>query len=145
GTDDAVRVRLNNNNITWLDYGRDDREAGSNELYDLMLDGVRNYSDIQFVEIERVGDGSWCLQGIELIVNQGSADNRWYNDCRWVRERNGRAVMLIQPVNNRPQRIERPNSLTGSDVISLLESAFGHAIYNTYFEFDDNPGVRVRG
>src|SRR5688572_12360966 len=69
GTDSEVWVQLNDNNKTFLDSGRDDRERGADETYELRLDGVNTLADIDFFKIQKSGDDGWAIRRMFLIVN----------------------------------------------------------------------------
>jgi hypothetical protein len=75
GTDDDVVVGLNPDNNTWIDYGTfgdfdgDDFERGHAFAYDLNLDHVERFNDIDAITIAKTGDDGWCLSRIELLVN----------------------------------------------------------------------------
>jgi hypothetical protein len=69
GTDNGVWIQLNANNRTHIDSGRDDRERGADETYELRLDGVNTLADIDYFRIEKSGDGGWAIRRMLLIVN----------------------------------------------------------------------------
>jgi len=89
GTDDSVKVKLNDQNYTWLDYGRDDFERGARDSYDLELSGVCCFSEITMLRIEKVGTDAWCLQGFTLEVNGRQVFNQDNLSpdqpaCQWI-------------------------------------------------------------
>ena len=69
GTDDSVRVQLNGNNSTWLDYGRDDFPRNNTFTYDLKMDGIHTISDLHYIYISKTGDDGLCLKSFALIIN----------------------------------------------------------------------------
>jgi hypothetical protein len=69
GTDDGVRVRLNANNSTWLDYGRDDFPRNNTFTYDLNLFGISQIDDLRYLIISKDGDDGLCLKSFTLRVN----------------------------------------------------------------------------
>lgn len=79
GTKDDVVVGLNPENHTWIDYGvlgdfrGDDFARGSGFTYDLNLDRVERFNDIDAITIAKTGGDGWCLSRIELIVNNVAA------------------------------------------------------------------------
>lgn len=69
GSDDSVKVQLNGNNSTWLDYGRDDFERNTNYTYDLKLNGISRLSDIRYLYIAKTGTDGWAVKSFSLIIN----------------------------------------------------------------------------
>ena len=74
-TDDAVQVRLNGRNATWMDQPGDDRERGDLFTYDLMLtdpSGISTLSrvrDITMLEVTKTGSDGWCFTTLDLMIN----------------------------------------------------------------------------
>ena len=56
------RCSLNDNNHTWVDYGRDDFEVVDDFTYDLVQTNVRTLSDIQFLKVHKLGIDGWCAR-----------------------------------------------------------------------------------
>jgi hypothetical protein len=69
GTDDNVRVALNLNNNTWLDYGRDDFPRNNTFTYDLKLDHVATIADLSHLYLAKTGSDGLCVKALELLVN----------------------------------------------------------------------------
>jgi hypothetical protein len=70
GTNDDVRVQLNDGNVTWLDYTHNDFEPGSSLTYDLVLTNVRTLADITHLRVSKpFGVDEWCAQSMDLLVN----------------------------------------------------------------------------
>jgi hypothetical protein len=84
GTDDMVRVRLNENNETIVDYGRDDFERRDSFVYDMVLDSIRTFSDIRKIEITKNSTDGWCTAGLELRLNGVTVFLRDFSPCRWI-------------------------------------------------------------
>jgi hypothetical protein len=138
GTDNAVQVKLNAGNGTWLDYSHDDFERGSTFTYDVALDHVADLRDISMLEISKRGFDAWCLRRVELHVNNGLIFEAHYPGAgRWLghtpidrrtltlsREdlRRNRAWAAYRP-SVPPRRIAR------EEITSRLESAVGHALH----------------
>jgi len=84
GTDDDVRVQLNSINSTWLDYARNDFEAGDVFYYDLSLVGVRRLRDITMLSIQKDGTDKWGLGTAALYINGvaifTATLNQWINN-----------------------------------------------------------------
>jgi PLAT/LH2 domain/CARDB len=87
GTDDSVKVELNNGNRTWIDYGRDDFERNDDFTYDLNLDNISKISDIRMLKISKPGGDGWCLRSLELIINgqpiYSASSQQFYYGC-WL-------------------------------------------------------------
>lgn len=87
-TDDDVRVQLNGNNITWLDYPRDDFEKGDSWSYDLNLINVPRMSLIDYLEIAKNGQNGWCIEEIALRLNHNMVFYKSFanlpDGCRWL-------------------------------------------------------------
>jgi hypothetical protein len=62
GTDDGVVVRLNADNVTWLDYGRDDFPRNNSFTYDLRTSGVSRIHHLRHIDIAKVGGDGLCLK-----------------------------------------------------------------------------------
>ena len=69
GTDDSVRMALNLNNNTWLDYGRDDFPRNNTFDYDLKLDNVATIADLSHIYLAKTGSDGLCLKSVALLVN----------------------------------------------------------------------------
>jgi PLAT/LH2 domain len=69
GTDDGVRVWLNDNNYTWLDYGRDDFPRNNTFTYDLRTTFISHFYNLHYIDISKNGDDGLCLKSFTLRVN----------------------------------------------------------------------------
>lgn len=89
-TDDSVSVSLNEtgSNLTWVDYGGDDFWLGDTKTYDLALDKITYFGDINRIRIEKNGTDGWCLAGLRLLVNGREAFAESFasepDGCRWI-------------------------------------------------------------
>jgi hypothetical protein len=83
GTDNDVRVRLNGVNSTWLDYSRNDFQAGSEFTYDLTLGGVRTFGDVTQFRISKTGADGLCLKEIRLLLNGATVFSKSYSG-KWL-------------------------------------------------------------
>ncbi len=98
GTDDSVKVQLNDGHQTWLDYGRDDFQRDSDFTYDLVLTNLAKLDDIKYLRITKEGTDGLCLKSFELLVN----GKRIYSQnlavgrvpCRWLDGDDGHAPSL---------------------------------------------------
>ena len=84
GSDDSVKVALSSANSTWLDYGRDDFERNTSYLYDLNMTGLKKFSDVSQIKIEKTGTDGWCLKSFELLLNDRSVYSQSFSTCRWI-------------------------------------------------------------
>lgn len=69
GTNDSVSVGLNDLNVTWLDYGRNDFERNSAFTYDLVPDNVARLGDIRYLKVSKTGSNGLNLRSLTLAVN----------------------------------------------------------------------------
>ena len=88
GTDDFVSVSLNDNNLTWLNYGRNDFERNQAYTFNLRLEGITRLADIQRIFINKVGNDGLNINIIHLYVNgrlvehmiyAENLNNRWFD------------------------------------------------------------------
>jgi hypothetical protein len=85
GTDDSVRVELNADNKTYLDYPRDDFKRADVFTYDLNLEEVGQLSDITGLLIEKTGSDGLCLQSLALLLNGRAIFSRgWGASGFWL-------------------------------------------------------------
>lgn len=103
-TDDKVKVRLNSppglyvpsGNITVLDYGQNDFELGDEFTYDLELTAVNDLSDITLINISKEGSDGWCIEAIELLVNNRRVFRQGFESsergCLWLDNEGGAAL-----------------------------------------------------
>jgi hypothetical protein len=134
GTDDPVWVRLNDGNTTYLDSGRDDRERGKDETYDLRLDGVSTLADIDYFRIEKSGSGGWAIRRMMLIVNNVTIyDETFSPSPLWLDNDGGQSrIRFVDDMFMRP-RYEwnyypvpvRPSLVPNGDMSSRVESLWG--------------------
>jgi len=105
GTDDAVWIQLNANNKTYIDSGRDDRERGADETYELRLDGVNTLADIDHFRIEKSGDGGWAIRRMLLIVNNVAIyDESFPGSPLWLDNEDGHSrIRFIDDMFMRPR------------------------------------------
>jgi hypothetical protein len=89
-TDDGISVVLNetSTNSTWVDYGRDDFERNDTFKYDLNLERLDFFSDINRIKLEKVGTDGWCLADFRLLVNEKEVYAENFHSlpggCRWI-------------------------------------------------------------
>lgn len=138
GTDNAVQVKLNATNSTWLDYSHNDFERGADFTYDLGLDGVDALRDVAMLEVSKRGDDAWCLRALELYVNNDRIFARSYPPAgRWLAAGATRTLTVsgAQLRRNAVWRAYRPSlppkRLGRAELESRIESAVGNALYGS--------------
>jgi hypothetical protein len=138
GTDNAVEVRLNPSNSTWLDYSHDDFERGASFTYDLGLENVDFLDDISMLELSKTGSDVWCLRRLELYVNNGlifersyAPSGRWLSSAR--RDHGALSIPGGQLRRNPNWAAYRPSlppdRIARSEIESRIESAVGNALH----------------
>jgi len=140
GTDDDIHVSLNADNGTWIDYGRDDFEAGDNYTYDLLLTNVRTLRDVQHLSVRKTGDDGWCIDNLSLLINgypiYSSSFESSTTRCRWMDS--DQWGMLSFTMSNATLRSSaywrgfrtppRPTRLTRNDFESRVQAVIGNWI-----------------
>jgi hypothetical protein len=160
GTDDSVQVRLNSkftsykpaSNGTWVDYGQDDFERGSEFVYDLSLSYLSEIGDINQVTFEKEGTDGWCIQEVELIVNGEPIFFHEYGDtaqtCQWVDGDDGHDPIVSlghEQIRSHVlwQSYEQPfpNPLiSNAEVVSRIESMVGDSIHGSKLYWGELQG-----
>jgi hypothetical protein len=84
GTDDQVTAKLNDDNWSVLDYGRNDFPRNNSFTYDLVQFGVSQLSDISYLEISKSGSDGLCLYSLELIMNDVAIWSHTYDSGLWL-------------------------------------------------------------
>jgi hypothetical protein len=140
GTDDDIQVSLNNDNSTWIDYARDDFEAGDNYTYDLLLMNVRTVRDLQHLSVRKTGDDGWCIDNLTLLINGYPIYYRSFESsttrCRWMdSDQWGVLSFTISSSTLRSsaywrgfQAPPRPSRLTRNDFESRVQAVVGNWI-----------------
>lgn len=104
GTDSTVWIKLNGMNRTYIDSGRDDRERGHDETYELRLDGVASLADIDYFRIEKDGDDGWAISRMILIVNNVPIYDESFSSALWLDNEGGASrVRFIDDQFMRPR------------------------------------------
>jgi hypothetical protein len=139
-TDDDIQVSLNDNNRTWLDYGRNDFEVVDDFTYDLTLTNLRTVSDIRFLAIQKTGTDGWCLDHLTLLINGQPMYDRSFRTetalCRWLDADDGHSPALTYSGTTlRSHSLwrdytapARPVRLTRSEIDSRVEASVGNWI-----------------
>lgn len=84
-TDDDILVKLNGQNGTWVDYGRDDFEKGDTFTYDLLPVDVGTIGQIDRFEISKNGTNGWCVDEFTLLVNENPIYHHDFGvSCHWL-------------------------------------------------------------
>ena len=95
GTDDSVQIELKGGNRTWLDSGRDDRERGTDETFDLRLEGVETLSDIDYLRIEKNGSDGWAIRKMYLIINEKVIYEEEFPSTLWLDNEDGHSRVYV--------------------------------------------------
>jgi hypothetical protein len=142
GTDDSVLVSLNQDNFTWVDYGRDDFQRGDAYTYDLVLKGVSRFESLKWLTVSKTGSDGWCVNRIEVKINgKGPLFQQRFSPCRWLdngdSDRRSLAVSFDglrsgQAWSGYPPPVPVPIVvLTADEVESRIASMVGHALHGT--------------
>jgi len=135
-TDDAIGVRLNQQNNTWLDYSRNDFERNSTFTYDLMLERVRYIEDISKIELHKRGSHGVILRKFVLRVNGraiyskdfGSSCHTLDNDSGYKRSYTVSSNQLRS--HSSWQSYDQPPlppAISRAEIISRIEGIVGNA------------------
>jgi hypothetical protein len=135
GTDDRVQVSLNDSNVTRVDTPADDFERGRIDTFDLLPTGVRRFSDLQRVRIDKIGTDGWCIARVTLIVNGRTLfDSVPGSPCRWIDTAAGHSPRL-QWTTLRTREAWRfyvqpplPTRISPAELRDRIETYVGHAI-----------------
>ena len=165
GTNDSVKAQLNGNNVTWLDYARDDFKRNDYFIYDLTLANVNNpnapptvsrLSDITRLEITKTGDDGLCIREVMLMVNgkpiyrqvfdtpglwldSDGERSRTYQVSAQELRRNSSWQACPAPVYPR----DLPRLFTRGEIESRIESIIGTAIHYNKLYWDHIYGRAV--
>jgi hypothetical protein len=134
GTNDDVRVLLNDSNVTWLDYAHNDFEPGSSLTYDLVLTNVRTLADITSLRVSKpFGADDWCAQSLELLVNGQPIFQRslgtFLSPCRRVTSSSDIAIagstLRSHPLWQTFTQPAAPGGMPRAEIESRVESLLG--------------------
>lgn len=99
GTDDPVKVRINGAEGTWIDSAVDDHERGRSYLYDLVLLNAGSQGlkirDITQLEISKTGSNGWCIESLELIVNNRVIYQKTFTGGQWLDNSKGKQPKFV--------------------------------------------------
>ena len=156
GTDDPVKVMLNNGNETWLDYGRDDFERGDTFTYDLNLDRLNDVKDVDFINISKTGSDGWCISYLALLINGRVVFDRAFSPGRWLDDSGGYSPTFTisgSEIESHPNWQNRqsfsptiPYIIPRSELESRIESIVGHFLHSQpdlYWEEGKSKWVEV--
>ncbi len=155
GTDDGVKVELNDNHHTWLDYGRDDFQRNSDFTYDLVLSNVGKLDDIKYLRISKTGSDGLCLKSFDLLINgkkifsQNLAVGR--TPCRWIDGDDGhqptfsvsRAALRAHPLWQTYTQPFPPLVIPRAELESRIESIVGDRLHGTKLYWGEISGRAV--
>jgi len=102
GVDGSIVVRLNDNNRTRIDSPVDDFDGGHSFTYDLLIDGINTFDDIERIQIDHELYGLWCFSRIFLYANDTLLFHRYYNPARCMQ---GRRAGLFGTVRDEPATV----------------------------------------
>ena len=150
GTDDSVRVQLNDANGTWLDYARDDFPRNNTFTYDLKLDGINRISDLDYIFISKTGDDGLCLKSFALLINGREIYTETFAGAgRWLDTGIGYSPTYF--VSGTTMRRDNswlayaqpplPQVISGVEMASRVEGIVGDLITGNKLQWDG--GVRV--
>ena len=156
GTDDPVKVMLNNGNETWLNYGRDDFERGDTFTYDLRLKFLGDLDDIGHLEISKTGSDGWCISYLALLINGKVIYDRAFSPGHWLDNSDGHSRTLTIPgselrthsnwANREPFSPALPYIISRAELESRIEAIVGHLLHSEedlYWEDDKKKWVEV--
>ncbi|MGE3182914.1 MAG: fibronectin type III domain-containing protein, partial [Phycisphaerae bacterium] len=153
--DDSLKVSLNAGssfeipfgNGTWLDYGRDDFERGSDFIYDLNIDAISQRSDITRITLAHAGSDAVCIENIRLYVNGVEVFDRTFNQsgvCKWLDNNDSHTITYDQlrthPKWQAYQTPFPPLTIRRGELESRVESMIGHMIHDQDVYWGDRDG-----
>jgi hypothetical protein len=154
-----VSLRDYDNGGTWLNYGRDDFEAGDDFTYELLLhdlfDGIQDLSEINHLYLLKPGSDGWCIESLTLVadtlnlVDNGDVKGveiftqdfgTTPSTCRWLDGQQNYLVIERETLRAHPswQAYQQPNpptTLLRTDLEKRIEGTVGHIIHaGTYVD-----------
>lgn len=160
GTDDPVRVKLNDGHDTWLNSIANDFQAGSNRVYHLLLNGIRRPEDIKYLQVDKTGTDGLCIEMIRLDLNDQPVyikdlrldAGKFIGPGQWLDgDAAGRTLRLTDLRTHQGWRVTvtgnrlpgPPNSMSETEISRRVETAFGHVFHKGKAKWRDNSTVRV--
>ncbi len=159
GTDNSIRVRLNDSssstlpygNEVWLNYSHNDFEQGTDFSYDLSLDSISSLEDITKLQLYKEGTDAICIREIELIVNEESVYFQGFgnttNTCKWLDNDPGYSPYLtVSHAQLRGSAMWQsfapgmPLVFENDELISRVESMIGNAAHGTALQWGELNG-----
>jgi len=87
-TDNEVYVKFTSKKSSeyYLDQAGDDREKNKINTYDILDPNIRTMRDIQMLQMRIKGNDGWCVQSVELLVNDVKMPvfSKKYKTCQWL-------------------------------------------------------------
>jgi len=87
-TDSEVYVKFTSqeSSIYYLDNAGDDRERNKVNTYDILDPNIKTMRDIKFLQLEIKGTDGWCVQSIEILVNDVNLPvfTERFKKCQWL-------------------------------------------------------------
>lgn len=150
GTDDDIKVQLNAQNITWLDYARNDYERNSTFTYDLRLNSLRRLSDITMLKIAKEKTNALCIRSMSLIINGRTIYTKEFGNttstCKWID--NGDGHVPSYTVSSGSLRAHAswksyiqpavPTSIKRAELESRIEGTIGSRIKSNKLSWGDS-------
>ena len=139
GTDDSVLVRLSNGQGTWVDTAANDHERGRTYVYDLMLpNSGMKVQNISKLEISKTGSDGWCIESLELLVNNGVIFQKTFSGGHWLDNSKGRQRKLVISSktlrsNSKWRRFQNPRPspvIKRAELEQRIESIIGHHMHS---------------
>jgi len=175
GTDGWVSVALTEppgnlptGNFTGINTARDDFEVGPNDTYELNVGGVSSFRDITRISIASGSTDAFCVQRLQLIVNNNENNgitpnsgtvvyDKFYgtaaNTCRWAGSTYGPLVVSHSELRSQTPFVtyagaQPPSSIGPDEMESRLESIIGTLFWNrndVAWDSDQTHAVTVTG
>jgi hypothetical protein len=150
GTDNSVRVALNPNNNTWLDYARDDFPRNNTFTYDLKLDYVATIADLQHIYLSKDGSDGLAVKSFALLVNGRTIYTQTFpGSGHWLDSSDGHLNTYVVDYTQLRQddawraytQPPPPQVIPRAEIVSRIEGLVGDFITGNKLTWDG--GVRV--
>lgn len=146
GTDNEVFVQLNgNDDIYFLDYGRDDLNRNSDQRFDIISDHIRIIRDINFIKFGVKKNDQWGIKRVELYLNNSSQPvfSKAYNPKVVINKTQGQHDQFLissadlrsnaswQSINQNRGLTALPVPVKFATINSIVESMIGNQIHHS--------------
>ena len=153
GTNNQVYVKLNDDNITWLDYPGNDFEREQNLPYELLLEQVNSLKDIEKLEIGKTGIDGWCIDEINLFINKKHMFSKTFEKCHWLDDNPDKGItnsimfgagkLRSHPSWSPTEMLNPPFFITGKDLEKKVKTAIGNNNRYSNSFWCENCGVTL--